>query len=256
MDKAGIPYIRYVDDIRVLGKTEDEVRRAAVVLEMECRRWSLIPQGSKFKVSYAKDVTEALGTLPSIAESAGRDPAESNLGEAAALIIFGDAIGGRPLRVIDKSRLRFVLYRSGPSRTILNKALKLLPTYPEHIDAFAAFFENYSKSRLIVRHVTSMLKKGVLHDYVHGELWLIASRQAVPDELRASGASSDRSSKARRSFILDAAGVMRFLSYMQERWAVFQLPCTHARAVQESVSSVAACPILVERGLSEGRHRS
>lgn len=185
MDKAGIPYIRYVDDIRVLGKTEDEVRRAAVVLEMECRRWSLIPQGSKFKVSYAKDVTEALGTLPSIAESAGRDPAESNLGEAAALVIFGDAIGGRPLRVIDKSRLRFVLYRSGPSRTILNKALKLLPTYPEHIDAFAAFFENYSKSRLIVRHVTSMLKKGVLHDYVHGELWLIASRQAVPDELRA-----------------------------------------------------------------------
>ena len=60
MDKAGIPYIRYVDDIRVLAKTEDEARRAAVVLEMECRRWSLIPQGSKFRVSYAKDVTEAV----------------------------------------------------------------------------------------------------------------------------------------------------------------------------------------------------
>jgi hypothetical protein len=52
MDKAGIPYIRYVDDIRVLANSEDEVRRAAVVLEMECRRWSLIPQGSKFKVRH------------------------------------------------------------------------------------------------------------------------------------------------------------------------------------------------------------
>jgi hypothetical protein len=107
------------------------------------------------------------------------------MGEDAALKIFGGAIGGRPLRVIDKSRLRFVLYRSGPSRTILSKALKLLPTHPEHIDAFAAFFQNYAKSRLIVRHVTSMLKKGVLHDYVQGELWLIASRQARPDELQA-----------------------------------------------------------------------
>jgi hypothetical protein len=185
MDKAGIPYIRYVDDIRVLAKTEDDVRRAAVVLEMECRRWSLIPQGSKFKVSYAKDVTEALGTLPSIAESAAQDPDETVMDEDSALKILGDAIGGRPLRVIDKSRLRFVLYRSGPSRTILNKALKLLPMHPEHIDAVAAFFQNYSKSRLIVRHVTSMLNKGVLHDYVQGELWLIASRQARPDELQA-----------------------------------------------------------------------
>lgn len=185
MDKAGIPYIRYVDDIRVLAKTEDEVRRAAVVLEMECRRWSLIPQGSKFKVSYAKDVAEALGALPSIAESTGRDPDETDLDEDSALQIFGDAVGGRPLRVIDKSRLRFVLYRSGPSRTILSKSLKLLPVYPEHIDAFAAFFQNYPKSRLIVRHITAMLNKGVLYDYVQGELWLIASRQARPAELQA-----------------------------------------------------------------------
>ncbi|OJV39390.1 MAG: hypothetical protein BGO25_00915 [Acidobacteriales bacterium 59-55] len=184
MVKAGIPYIRYVDDIRVLAKTEDEVRRAAVVLEMECRRWSLIPQGSKFKVSYARDVSQALGTLPSIAESTGQEADEIDLDEAEALKVFDDAIGGRPLRVIDKSRLRFVLYRSGPSRTILNKSLKLLSTHPEHIDAFAAFLQNYSKSRLIVRHIMAMLKKGVLHDYVQGELWMIASRQARPEDLQ------------------------------------------------------------------------
>ncbi len=47
MKKADIPYIRYVDDIRVFGKTERDVRRAAIQLEMECRRWSLIPQSSK-----------------------------------------------------------------------------------------------------------------------------------------------------------------------------------------------------------------
>jgi hypothetical protein len=44
MKKTGIPYIRYVDDIRVLAKTEAEARRAAMTLELECRRLSLIPQ--------------------------------------------------------------------------------------------------------------------------------------------------------------------------------------------------------------------
>jgi hypothetical protein len=32
MVRAGIPYIRYVDDIRVLARSEEEVRRAAIIL--------------------------------------------------------------------------------------------------------------------------------------------------------------------------------------------------------------------------------
>jgi hypothetical protein len=213
MNKAGIPYIRYVDDIRVLAKTEDEVRRAAVVLEMECRRWSLIPQGSKFKVSYAKDIIEALGALPSIAESTGRDLDETDLDEESALKILDDAVRGRPLRVIDKSRLRFVLYRGGRSPKILTKALQLLPRCPEHIDAFAAFFQNYSKSRRIVRHVTAMLKKGVLHDYVQGELWLIISRQARPDELQVLLAvATAQARRGKLSFSMQRALCVFFMS--------------------------------------------
>jgi hypothetical protein len=184
MNKASIPYIRYVDDIRVLAKTEEEVRRAAIILEMECRRWSLIPQGLKFKVSYAKDVTEALGSLPSIAESTGREADEADMDKDTALEIFDAAIGGRPIRVKDKSRLRYVLYRSGPSRRILNKTLKLLPAHPEHIDDFAAFLQNYAKSRVIMRLIIAMLKQGVLHDYVQSELWLLASRHGRSDEIQ------------------------------------------------------------------------
>ena len=84
MQRVGIPYTRYVDDIRVLAHTEDEVRRAAIVLELECRRWSLIPQSSKFSVTRALTLTDALGILPRIAESSGRDPDELELDEACA----------------------------------------------------------------------------------------------------------------------------------------------------------------------------
>lgn len=53
MSKTGIPYIRYVDDIRVFGKAKADARRAAIVLELECRGLSLIPQSSKFSITRA-----------------------------------------------------------------------------------------------------------------------------------------------------------------------------------------------------------
>jgi hypothetical protein len=184
MKKTGIPYIRYVDDIRVFGKTEADARQAAITLELECRRLSLIPQGSKFSVIRATSLKEALGALPSIAESTGREADEDELDEASAIRILRDAIAGRPARVIDKSRLRYVLYRSGPSLAMLRLTLKLLPRHPEHIDAFAAFLQNYGKSSRIMRHIRAMLDAGVLYDYVQGELWLIAARVGRPEELR------------------------------------------------------------------------
>lgn len=117
MKRTGIPYIRYVDDIRVLAKSEEDARRAAIVLEMECRRWSLIPHGSKFKASHARTIAEALGTLPSIAESTGRDVDEGELNDASAVSILRDAIKGRRPRVVDKSQLRYVLSADCSTRT-------------------------------------------------------------------------------------------------------------------------------------------
>ena len=185
MKRASIPYIRYVDDIRVLARTKAEAEKAAILLEMECRRWSLIPQSSKFKITHATTITEALGTLPSIAESTGRDPDEGELDTTLAVSILKDAVKGRPVRVVDKSRLRYVLYRAQPSAKILASTLQLLPRHPEHIDAFAAYLQNYSKSRPIERLVWGMLNAGVRHDYVEAELWMIAARIGAPAALSA-----------------------------------------------------------------------
>jgi hypothetical protein len=157
---------------------------------------SLIPQSSKFSVSHASGLTEALGALPSIVEATGREAYEREMDEATATAILREAIKGRPSQVVDKSRLRYVLYRSGPSREVLKWTLKLLPRHPDHIDAFAAFLQNYASSARIMRHLTVMLKAGVLYDYVHGELWLIAARIGRPSELttllRAARAQGER----------------------------------------------------------------
>jgi hypothetical protein len=185
MRHAGVKYIRYVDDIRVLAQTEKDARRAAITLELACRKWSLIPQSSKFIVKQARSLEDALGTLPSIVESANRGEDEPELDGQDAERIMRQALRGRPLKVVDKTRLRYVLYRAAPKNNILRRTLELLPRHPGHIDAFIAYLSNYSHSAFIMDRVRGILRDGVLYDYVEGELWQLVASIGKPRDLRA-----------------------------------------------------------------------
>jgi len=210
MKKSGGKYIRYVDDIRVLAKTEKDARRAAITLELACRKWSLIPQSSKFMVKRANSLEDALGTLPSIVESANRDGDEPELDEYDAEKIMQEALKGKPLKVIDKTRLRYVLYRATPTNRILRRTLDLLPRHPEHIDAFMAYLSNYSHSNFIMERVRKILKEGVLYDYVEGELWqLTASIGKLRDLKSLMGLFRKQSKKINRSMPLEL-GLLAF----------------------------------------------
>ena len=66
---------------------------------------------------------------------------------------------------------------------VCSRGRDLLPRHPEHIDAFAAYLQNYSKSRPVERLVWSMLGSGVLYDYVEAELWMIAARMGSAQTL-------------------------------------------------------------------------
>ena len=61
-------YLRYVDDVRLFGQTEDEVRTELIALERHCRGRGLIPQVGKFAIRRVRSVDAALGMLPSVAD--------------------------------------------------------------------------------------------------------------------------------------------------------------------------------------------
>lgn len=173
-------------DVTILARIKVEVLtgRAAIALELACRKWSLIPQSSKFIIQQAKSLEDALGTLPSIVASASRGDDEPELDASDAERIMREALKGKPLKVVDKTRLRYVLYRASPTTRILRRCLDLLPRHPEHIDAFMAYLSNYSHSTLIMDRVRGILKEGVLYDYVEGELWQLAASIGEPSDLR------------------------------------------------------------------------
>ncbi len=173
MLKTGFGYLRYVDDVRMFAREESEVRRAAIAFEIECRHLGLIPQAKKYGVSRVTSLREALGALPSIPARGAGEPA---LDARTAYRRFMGSISGRPQRITDKSRARFVLYHAPSSRKLLRKVIRLLPHHPEHIDAFSAYFSGFQRSKPLERALKDLLKEGTPYPYVRGELWKVLTR--------------------------------------------------------------------------------
>jgi hypothetical protein len=167
-------YIRYVDDFRLFGRNEDDVRAAVIILERYCRERGLIPQSGKFTIKRAQSIKDALGMLPSIADphrTAGSETITRNRARA----IFLSGIGGKPYRVKDKTRLRYVLFRAAPDPKLLALVLRLIPHHPEHADAFFNYLAYFDFRKQICRLCLNLVENNP-YPYVRGESWFLLAR--------------------------------------------------------------------------------
>jgi Reverse transcriptase (RNA-dependent DNA polymerase). len=209
--KAGCTYLRYVDDVRLFGKTENEVRQLAISFEQQCRHRGLIPQSKKFEIKELESPQDAMGSLPSLAPSDGKGALEAEMNAIESRTILKSAIGGKPLKVKDKSRFRYVMYRAAADSKFLKIVLMLLPRHPEHIDAFVAYFANFDRRRSITNSVLEYLEDGIPYSYVRGELWHVIARMGAGDELKRALPFARDDAKERGSCLALSWGVMHFL---------------------------------------------
>lgn len=217
MPKQSYAYLRYVDDIRLFGENENMVREAAIELEQKCRHLGLIPQSTKFHIKKITSPEDAMGNFPSMPTGNTQDSNGNNLSLQKAREIFKTAVGGRPLCIKDKSRLRFVLYRAPKDVRILNTIIKILPNHPEHIDAFMAYFSNYTKSKKLKNAAIHYLKERLPYSYARGELWHLIARMASCEEMRQLLDFARKEAKKRRGCVALSWGVMHFLIKSEEK---------------------------------------
>lgn len=209
--KASCTYIRYVDDIRLFGKTENEVRQTAIMLEQRCRHRGLIPQSKKFEIKELESPEDAMGALPSIAPTDGKGTLEPEMTASEARGILKSTVGGKPLKIKDKSRFRYVMYRAPADGKFLTSVLMLLPRHPEHIDAFVAYFANFGRRRGIARAALQYLASGLPYSYVRGELWHVVARLGGREELEKVLPLAREDARKRGDCIALSWGVMHFL---------------------------------------------
>jgi hypothetical protein len=177
-------YLRYVDDIRILGKDELEVRKALVTLDVLCRERGLIPSSEKTTIIKIKDEEELVQNIPPILlyqETYG--PKQMAEEEAEKAIKEALCLGDNTIKIIDKSKFRYILFRAGPSDKILRIVVNLWIHNPHQIDAFASFLENYDRVDEIVNLCNQDITQSP-YDFVRGEAWKILARMCSASECR------------------------------------------------------------------------
>ncbi len=177
-------YFRYVDDVRIVGKTELEVRQALVYLDILCKSRGLIPNSDKTKIKHVSSASELVDDIPDVTGYFD-DGQESALTKKSVEKRILDAIemNGK-IRVKDKTLFRYILFRAPQSDDILKIVLNTWEHYPEHTDAYVAFLENYQRSDNVVALATRLLESKYPYDYVQGELWKLLARMGKNSELR------------------------------------------------------------------------
>lgn len=211
-------YTRYVDDVRLLGRTENDVRSNLIELERHCRERGLIPQTGKFAIKHARNVEEAIGMLPSISDPQHEDAGTQKLGKTQAYRAVRSAIGGRPYRVTDRTRLRFVLYRAEADTDLLELVLRLVPRHPEHADAFFHYLDQFTYRKPIERLCLDLVTNSP-YSYVRGEAWhVLAKYNARPR-------STTASRRAALSDLAVSIASCRLAENFAEKWGACHFLC-------------------------------
>lgn len=177
-------YFRYVDDIRILGKSELELRQALVDLDILCRERGLIPNSDKTDIKELTSSEELVAGMPDIRGYFDSGERQSlSIEESERLLDESIHRVDGQIEILDRSKLRYMLFRAPASEKIISLVIDIFSHAPEHIDACAVFLENYDRDDRIIFLCRDLIERGYPYDFVRGEIWKLLARMGSLDEL-------------------------------------------------------------------------
>lgn len=183
IDKAlgenNLKYARYMDDIKIYGKSREEVLEGIILLERECKERGLIPQTSKYEIIKAKTIRQATGKFPSL-KGYEKNDIKSDTKETYKQ--FRKAIKENEF---DSSKVNYILKAGKKHQFVLNWVLKNLNPHPELVDGFCQYLLNYSNDPSIGKMIyDTTLSNPTLYEYVEGKYWDLLSHFEFDDEYK------------------------------------------------------------------------
>lgn len=175
-------YVRYVDDIRILGMKKIDVQNGITTLEGLCKQYGLIPHSGKFGIRFARSKAEALGKSTSLAVNTTSTRATTSLYKS-----FFTSLNKRRNAIVDATLFKYILYRVGPNEKILTHVLRLLPNYPDLIDVFIFYLQQFGRRRKIAHRLINLLRTSTPYEYVEGQYWKLLSLSGSHSQLHSTG---------------------------------------------------------------------
>jgi len=144
LDEAGeqgskTVYLRYVDDIKILAKTENEVRRKLIKLDITAKEIGLFPQTSKINIHKIVDPNEEIKSVSRPPERSIKPKVDQAL---LTKRIFQLSRQSR-VAVGDTTRFKFLLAHAEPTHKLNSRLMGVLRNHPDLASSICSYIEKY-----------------------------------------------------------------------------------------------------------------
>lgn len=147
LDKAGEQggrrtiYLRYVDDIKILAKTEKDLRAKLIKLDIASKEIGLFPQTAKINIHKISDPGDEI-------KSVSRPPEPSLIPAVDQKQLTTRLLGlcrrGR-VAPSDSTRLKYLLAKVNPNYRLNKRLIKVLESHPEYAPQIASYISRSAK---------------------------------------------------------------------------------------------------------------
>ncbi len=167
---GGTKYLRYVDDIKILAKSENVLRQRLVALDLASKEIGLFPQSAKVNI---RKVTDPLEEIKSVSRPAEPSvvPAPNQPKIRARVLELTRRGRVKPENPTDSTRFKFLLARVEPHHSLNVRLMKVLTSQPAFSSQVASYFSRYDKLPIkAAEAILEYLKGDEIYHAVHGAL--------------------------------------------------------------------------------------
>ena len=160
-------YLRYVDDVKILAKSEDELRRKLVKLDITAKEVGLFPQTSKINIRVIADPDDEIKSVSRPPEPAIKPIVDQDKLVARILAMIR---GGKvaPLLV---TRFKYLVAHADPTSRLNKKLLLVLGNQPELSNSISNYLSRYKKvPDSVAKSILEILNEPELYHAVNANL--------------------------------------------------------------------------------------
>lgn len=188
--KSNLIYLRYVDDIRLFAKKEDDLRVSLVRLDRLSKDVGLFPQASKIDIHRITNIEDELKSVSNPTAAAVRNAVFVDQIKLCKRLVQLSPRITPEVRISDETKFKYLLAYAEPSSRLNSRLLLISRARPDLVPTIARYFSRYRTLPLSVsRDLIARIKAGHLYDNVIAR-WLdvIQGRLRPGEEGRANAA--------------------------------------------------------------------
>jgi len=176
INSRAVRYFRYVDDIRLFAKSEKELRRRLVELDLLSKEIGLFPQTGKIDIHEVRSISREIKSISNPPEPVARKPApdQERVRKRLRELTYR-------YEVENSTRFKYVLAAAAPNAELAKRLLKVLERQPHLYESVIRYLSRFEKlSRIVSRQCMDLLREydfysaftaalvGVLRGRIHG----------------------------------------------------------------------------------------